>query len=642
VAYYTRFCRALADKGQLIPPEKLFDYVEHEKDCYYSIFLYNDEQLKKFRETGTVKGITDVVTHQIVWDFDSIPPLAAQEDAIILVRRLIALGISEKDIDIYFTGNKGFHISITSKEAVTPDEARNVAVGHLGEGLKTLDSSLYDAPQILRVPLTKHQTTNLYKIPITRDQLQSDIEVIKKLASSLDNIDLEKFQSNPIELPGDLFLPKKDAQSIKEISIFPELDWTLKPKFLSNCRWSLQNGNFQKGERNKALHCLAATYKNLGFGIEHVYRLLKGVAELQSKKFNDERFNDEELYNKIVMHVFSEGFRGGQYSCRDKDSWLGQYCIKLGAHSCVLTSKDRPGTISDISESFKGYVKNIEENTIKTGISGVDKRLFISTGSSVLIVGSSGSGKTSLALNILNNTSKINVKSVFASLDMSRTRMFEKIMYKISDLNRDSLYETFKRDQEKSLMDKLAKEFGNVFFFSKTCPTVEDLKNYVMDCQDSSGDKIKLVMIDYFERIVSDFTDDTQASKRVAGELQDMVEDLNICLMTLVQPNKMALAGGIDSPIRDYTKIKGSGFVYQSARQILSIWRPFCNPRDKMNDRFMQMAILKNDLGELDEFAFKWNGRRGEISELEQGEQDQLEALLVEKEKEREMHRENW
>ena len=42
----------------------------------------------------------------------------------------------------------------------------------------------------------------------------------------------------------------------------------------------------------------------------------------------------------------------------------------------------------------------------------------------------------------------------------------------------------------------------------------------------------------------------------------------------------------------------------------------------------MQMAILKNDLGELDMFDFGWNGKRGEIYELEDIQRQDLRDLL--------------
>jgi len=227
------------------------------------------------------------------------------------------------------------------------------------------------------------------------------------------------------------------------------------------------------------------------------------------------------------------------------------------------------------------------------------------------------SGKTSVGLEILNHTSKQGVRSVVASLDMAKNRIFEKIMYRLSGYSRKTLYDMFKEDKEGELMKKLNEEFGNVNFFKRSCPTVADIKEYVQKCNETGPDRVKLVVIDYFERITSDFSDDTAASKKIAGELQDLVDDLDICLVTLVQPNKHAISGGPDTPIYDYTKIKGSSFVYQAFRIIVSCWRPYYNPKDFSKDHFMQMAVLKNDLGELTELVFGWQGKQGLITDLD-------------------------
>ena len=135
-------------------------------------------------------------------------------------------------------------------------------------------------------------------------------------------------------------------------------------------------------------------------------------------------------------------------------------------------------------------------------------------------------------------------------------------------------------------------------------------------------------MIDYFERINSEYSDDTASSKRVCNEIQDMISDLDVAVVTLVQPNKFSLGGGPDKPILNYTAIKGSSFLYQSFRSILSLWRPFFTPTTRELDNYMQMAILKNDLGELNTFEFAWNGKRGEIKELEDIQRQELKELL--------------
>jgi hypothetical protein len=83
---------------------------------------------------------------------------------------------------------------------------------------------------------------------------------------------------------------------------------------MTEAKFALQEGFFQAGERNTAFMILSSTYKNQGFNKEIVYRMLKGMAELQARRSGQERYSDEELYNNIVDVVFSPGWKGGTYS----------------------------------------------------------------------------------------------------------------------------------------------------------------------------------------------------------------------------------------------------------------------------------------------------------------------------------------
>lgn len=627
---YQRLCATLRDKGMLVPMGTTQDYVDSEHDYYESIFYYNEVQFTEFQKTRTVRGMRDVITDKLVFDFDDEKNLENARMHAVLVRERLLERVTPQSIRVFFSGNKGFNIVVQLAKMISPKQAMDIAYKFTYDMTREeVDRTIYDPPQILRIPGTKHQVSSLYKIPLTHDELlKMPITAILEKAKSLDNV-TDNFNWGVASPDEDFY--KTEEEVVKKVDINKTseyLDFKVKPKFLTNCRWSLQNGFFSDGSRNTAFLCLAATYKSLGFGLEHTYRLLKGVAQVQANRAGVERYPDQEIYNNIVMQVYSDAWKGGIYTCKDKGSWLHDYCLGLGEHSCKFERDDSPKTIYEIGPAFKSYVMDIDKNTIHTGIPSFDRNVFISTGNNVGLIGASGSGKSSVALNILNNTSKAGVKSVFASLDMHSNRMYEKVLYKISGHDRKDLYKLFHENKEGPLLEKLKDEFGNVFFFNRSSPTVTDVRNFILDSQEKSGEKIKLVMLDYFERISSDYSDDTAASKRAAGELQDLVNDLNVALITLVQPNKAALGGGVETPIYDYTKIKGSSFVYQSFRTIVSLWRPFYNIKTFKDDKYMQMAVIKNDLGELGEWSLAWNGKKGEITELEQGQLIEFEDLI--------------
>lgn len=94
-------------------------------------------------------------------------------------------------IRLYFTGKKGFHIEC---EAITlgigpsgdlADVFRLVADDVKNKlDLTSLDFQVYDSRRMWRVPNTKHQSTGLYKIAITPDELLGHVGDIEGRAES--------------------------------------------------------------------------------------------------------------------------------------------------------------------------------------------------------------------------------------------------------------------------------------------------------------------------------------------------------------------------------------------------------------------------------------------------------------------------
>lgn len=629
--FYVRIAEGLDDSGFLYPKDdfekSLQEGFASENDQYSSVYLYNEDHYKQFQTTKSVRGIKNVVTDRIIFDFDSdSDPELARKDTLELVNRLKAKSIDPDNIDLYWSGKKGFTVNVKLDRTITPEVHEKVALDVFGKGLQTLDRGVYNASRILRVPNTKHPKSHLYKVKLTYSQLQTlDVDKIKKLAAKpTDKIKL----SNPIKLQDDVFqLPppvKKEKPKLSSTNTVSMLT----PRHWKDYKWAILNAEGLKaGERHYAMMVIAATCRGLGYNQELTESFLR-TFDAKYSEVTKQGENEEEI-SLTLSSVFSENWNGGQYSI-EKNAWLRSYCERMGFNA---KEESKVIQLHDIEEEFIDYVKNIDKNTILTGIQELDEAVPLTVGMNLGLVGAASSGKTALALKILKNTSDAGVISVFASLDMRRNRIFEKLLYRVSGLSRQDLYKAIQTDSSlsKKIFSDVKEQYKNVFFYDRSCPTVEDIRDYIKQVELATGQKVKLVMLDYFERVNADKSDDTAASKEVAGKLQDLVNDLNVCLITLVQPNKFSLSAGPDSPILNYTAIKGSGFMYQSFRSIISIWRPFFTPETKDDDKFLEMAVLKNDLGELGKFQFGWSGKRGEIWSLTDEEKNIMNDMIQEK-----------
>jgi len=638
---FVRVTKGLYDFGKLIEEDKVFDLVDNIHDWYQSVFYYNKEHLDRFKETGKVKGIKDTFTDKIYFDFDSKDDLKeARDQAITVINRLVDYGIKPQDLDITFSGNKGFNIVLNIDKFLSPKEVESICEKFAGD-LSTFDTSMYDSNQLLRIVGTKHQKSGLFKIPLTWEELNTTH--LNNILQKARNIDWIEDLSYPVISPPDEFykIPVKETPKLeKKLNNDIRKELINKPSSWKDYKWLLLQGYFDSGERHNALMVIAATARGMGYDKETVYYMCKSALKKQAERYNQEEFPKEELWTNIIESVFDDGWEGGQYSA-ENNLWLKKYAEKMGLDPEEQVETD-PVQIKDIESEFQHFVDHIEENTVKTGIPWLDKQMPLTIGMNLGLIGAASSGKTAIALEILKNTSQAGVISVFASLDMHRKRLYEKLLYKASGKSRDEIYQMYREGRGHEISASIEKDYGNVWFYDRSCPTVYDIREYILNVQKKTGKKVKMLMVDYFERVNSDKSEDTAASKEVAGKLQDLVNDLDICLITLVQPNKFSLGGGPDSPILSYTAIKGSSFLYQSFRSIVSIWRPFFNPETFENDKYMEMAILKNDLGELGKNAFGWEGKTGDIYELTGTDREKLAALLKEKANSKKEDKDGW
>jgi KaiC/GvpD/RAD55 family RecA-like ATPase len=644
---YIRVTKGLVDKGQLISPNELYSFVtDSEKDYYASVYHYNHEQYEQFKKTGSIRGINDVITNVLIFDFDSKTDLEKTRiDALTAIDRLKKYGVKDNAVQIYFSGNKGFTVQVELNKSLSPDQARAIALKKIAYGLETADSSVYDASQIIRVPGTKHPKSGLYKVPLTLNQLSSlSIDDIKKYASSLDNIK-DDFEWNAATPNEELFKIVETKPEIKKSTY--EVDLNKKPSQWRNCKWSLLQGNFKEGERHAALMVIAATCRGLGYDKETTYYMCKSALKKQSARTGQEEFSKEELYSNIIeQSVFTDNWEGGQYTC-SKPGWLQDYCQTLGQHTCKDKEEDDKPCIQlhDITEDFGKYAREFEQNVIKTGIKGLDEHVTFCTSTLCGLLGQPGAGKTTMAVNYLNNTSSDNIPSVFFSLDMGKPIVYAKLVQRLTGYSFKKVLDIFKNDPKEAarIGEILKEEYKNVGFNFKSGLTVSDIKSTVIEREQLLGKKVKLLVIDYLECLAGPYADQTANTGFLANQLKDLSNDLEVCTLLLLQTQKHSTPD-ISDPLLSLKGVKGSSLIEQSCSTILTLWRDGYNPKHVNDDRYISFAIVKNRFGSLWSGDFSWDGQRGDIRELTEEEKTELKEFRERKraEKIKEQESNEW
>lgn len=631
---YRRLCEGLNDSGTFIPSDaNVYDYLSTDKDYYLSVFKYNEAHKETFSKTNTIAGITDVVTDKLVWDFDSKTNLEeARQNTITLVNRLMEFTVDTKDIAITFSGYKGFGIEVNLTQDITPELLKNIAFS-LAIGCETFDEVIYNPARILRVPTTRHQVSKLFKTPLTFSQLTTlTCDEIRALATNQPEFN-EEFRWSSITLPASI-VPKELPAAPKAVvlPVANDIDFSHKIKGWTNCKWAMSQGyHIQEGDRHSKLLCLISTAKALNYSKEQAYYTAKNADEQGVSRYGGEKSDKKDVWQKVES-VYGDKWLGGVFSCRDgKTPWLSDLCKTLGSHRCKKDEETVFMKSPDLFDTFYKFVINIDKNTIKTGIKELDSRVMLTTSSLNGLLGQPGSGKTSIALGILNTCNMNKIPSIFYSMDMGVPLIYLKLAQKHWGIPHDQIFEQVKRDpnRAKELRDLVEKEYPGTEWCFKTGLNVEEIRETIVHHNETRPERAKVVIIDYLECIAGPYADATANTAVIANKLKDIAIDTETCIILLLQTQKHTAA--VDEPLLSMRNIKGASVIEQACSVIVTLWREGYNPAYSQMDKFISMATVKDRFNALWKYDFRWDGLRGLVTDMTDEEQDQLEKLRAQK-----------
>ena len=637
---YYRVCETLTDYGKFVPVTDQIS-TDSKKDWYRSIYLYNEEQKAQAEEVITivedgnsktrprgVSGIKEVVTSELVWDFDSKSDLSrAKRDTKLLVKKLSEKGIPNDSIYVFFSGGKGFHVHVWTKAQFSPKEFKKITFD-LAQGLETFDSRVNNPSRLIRMPYTRHQTTGLFKTRIAIDELELPMDEISKLA--VEEYVPDNFTT--VDLPDELkVISTSEDEPVKADSgdVLFTLNLSNRPNNLSNWKYALSEGFFPPGQRSNALMILAATYHGLGYSKTKAYHLLKAAIELQANRYNQGKFDKKEMFSKIINQVYSELWEGGTFSEENFPLELKKYFNDLNIPRMDTKDQD-DGMIIDVESGILGfydYAVNIEKNTVKFGIPDLDRHIRVQKGHLIGILAGPGIGKTSLALTLLNNTSKDGVKSYFGSYDMYSNIVFQKLLQRETRLSDTKIFDIYKNKDEAKITEFrqiLKKNYDNVTFCFKVGQTIPDIKASIVRREQAMGEPISVVVIDYIELLLTNNSDATQASAEAIQGLREIANSGKV-VVVLLQPNK--ISSKPDEPLLSYNCAKGSSAIAQAVTSMITCHRPGYSPINPELDNYFSINCVKNRMGPLFSADFSWDGPTGRIRQLEDIEREQLAEL---------------
>lgn len=227
----------------------------------------------------------------------------------------------------------------------------------------------------------------------------------------------------------------------------------------------------------------------------------------------------------------------------------------------------------DVSKEYlikveKKYRGEKNEDIIPTGFNKVDNLLDEGFEKSELIflAGSSGAGKTTLALNIAYNIAKEKKRVLFFSLEMKKLEIHERLVKRIAEVP--------------SYRKMSPEQFERLIKISKAVEDRLQLKVYDenISLEQMFGimkqEKPEIVFIDHLNILTSSerFKTELERLEYMTRRLKEIAKELNIPIVCLCQLNRANSDREIKFPT--LSDLRGSGSIEQDANLVIFVYRP--------------------------------------------------------------------
>jgi len=257
------------------------------------------------------------------------------------------------------------------------------------------------------------------------------------------------------------------------------------------------------------------------------------------------------------------------------------YSAKLGNVNEIIT--DQLAKLSDIQNShatigkinYAGDILNeIQqiyadgEKHLSTGDSLLDAALNggFEEGNFVILAGKTGMGKTTTAISMFANMSKIH-KTIFFSMEMSFREISKKLF---SNYTAQNISDGFTDQSITDLSDNLIQsKYLAIVDYPRI--SVEMLKRYIIDYKIKNG-AIDVVFIDYLQLMERPkFATENESLSYVTRELKLLAKELKIVIICLSQVNRNSANKTEKRPL--LSDLRGSGSIEQDADYCITLHR---------------------------------------------------------------------
>lgn len=569
------------NRGLLIPQEQVIDVIlEHgnKYPVYKSLYLYDEEgrQYHKLRKTFKdflgKRYIKDVLIDIDKGDNSDEYTLNKTKSVLF---ELEELGVHKRSYNIYFSGT-GYHIIISGEVFNFPEGTSDlpfIVKETMNNLFSEIDLAVYNRTSIYRCTATINQKSNLYKIPLTHNQV-NNLKAEEIFSKAQKQIILQR---EPIWGDGEL-----EKQVITKIPKIRIMESNVEPRNIVPCVQKMYKLGPEEGSRNNTMMRIAS----------HFFR--HGIPSAAAKASLLE-WNNGQLRSDIILKKVEDTYRGGyKYGCKDvlMAKFCQTNCIYYKRKDYLIDVKNSEELQADLEERLETDFSGRTIDLAKLfGVHNKDATVY--PGELVTIFGSTGANKTALAQNIVLGYNadldqiikEKQLPTLFLSLELSGFVMHRRNLQIVSGASKDTVMDNYKS------LYKYHKEELSHIIMQSISPTIPQIQEKIKQLQP------KCVVIDYIDLVDVPFNKRGEYEKLnyISHSLSNIAVNEDIIIIQISQVSRDYSR----NQIMDLYAAKGSGAIENASRKVIGI-------TGSAEETEKEVSIYKNSDGDLFDVKLEW------------------------------------
>lgn len=564
------------NRGYLINKNELGNFI-NENPLYRSVYLYDDEALKYVEDNGTLKNYFGVrYIDKIPIDIDK---SGNSDEKTLDVLRGVILELEDADItedsfQCFFSGS-GYHIDLAGKlfNFKSGVDLPYMVKQTLKSLIPDLDSSIYMRTGIYRVQHTINQKTNLYKIPLYRDEVMNlDAADILELAK------VNRKDYNYLGLQGDGELEHTVKEEVPDVQVFNKIS---EPNKIVPCVQSMLNQGAKQGNRHITALRIVSHFKRHGIPSHY--------AKVMMLHWNNKSMPEKEIM-EMVENVYNRNYK---YGCQDSVmvEHCKTQCIFFNKKDYMIDVKSSNDMQSELHERLN---TDFSGKTIDLGRAlGIEKESVIYPGELVTIFGPTGSNKTTFAQNLALGVDFVNdrivkdwqIPTLFLSLELSSWYMHRRHLQIVSGVSKKEA-----NDNYAELYKKHEDEMSHLMV-QTVSPTLDKIGEKVRELEPS------LVIVDYIDLVDTphNIRGEYEKIKYISHGLSSMAVNNDMIVIQVSQVSREYSR----NEVLDLYAGKGSGAIENASRKVIGL-------NGQSNSATRAVKLFKNTDGELFDTEVEW------------------------------------